>query len=94
MNWKKFPNIIVWIFFLFSLFYAFKNLFFQSPLSSIEDYKSSIKNLRDLLKREKEENIKLKRIYAYIESHPDESLELFIRDYLQMVKKKEGVFKP
>ena len=95
MIWKKFSTIVVFIFFLFSLFYGIKNLFFHKTYyCSVEEYKESIKNLKTLLEKERRENEKLRKLLGYIEANRKEALELFIRDYLQMVKKDEGVLKP
>lgn len=91
---RKFTDLLVFIFFLFSLFYTLKNLFFsQNRYTVIEDYKESIARLKELLQREKEENEKLRQELSFIETHPNETTEIFIRDYLQMVKKNEGVYR-
>jgi len=95
MLWKNFSTLVVFIFFLFSLFYGVKNLYLsKNSYKVIQNYKISIENLKKLLGKEKEENIKLRQTLEYINSNPKTALELFIRDYLQMVKRDEGVLKP
>jgi len=85
-------DLLIILFFLFSVFYFFKNTLWGSfNFSTIEVYKKSIRNLKVLLKKEEEKNRKLKDQYDSLIVAKNETLEAFIRDYLFYIKPNEQI---
>jgi cell division protein FtsB len=93
MAGRGFANTLVILFFLFSLFYLVKNLFFsEDNIQKVKDYQESIERLQTLIAKEEKENQKLKELYGFITKYGNLSLETFARDYLWLIPGDEQVF--
>ena len=93
MIWKRFVDILLVVFFLLSLFYLVKNLFFgENRYEKVAQYRRSIEGLKGLLAKERERNLRLKEEYLFVTSHGNVSLQLFVRDYLWLVSPDEAVY--
>ena len=91
--WKNFVDILLLIFFIFSLFYLFKNLFYSEyNLNKISEYKKSIKGLKHIITEEKKKNDILNGEYLFLLLYKDISLEIYAKDYLWLIPKTEAVF--
>jgi len=90
---RGFSNTLVVLFFLFSLFYLLKNLFFsEDNFQTVKIYRQNIKKLQSLLKKEEEENKKLRKFYEFVKQNENLALGIFARDYLWLIPKDEQVF--
>ncbi len=93
MGWNRFIDFLLGLFFLFSLFYLVKNLFFSpNGYKKIGEYRESIENLRALIEREKRENRRLKEEYTFILNHRPLALKYFTQEYLWLVPPDVAVF--
>lgn len=90
--WKNFIDIILLVFFIFSIFFFLKNLFFsENNIYKISEYERSIEGLKKILQKEKEKNTFLKNEYLFILLYKNLSLSTFAKDYLWLVPKDEAV---
>jgi len=77
-------------FFLLLLLNTVVNLFFTKPsLFDLLRLKESERELEEKIKKEKEKNERLKALVTLLKKNPSEIKELFIREYLLKIKKKE-----
>ncbi len=90
---QKVIDIFIVFFFLLSLVYLVKNLFF-SPYSfnKIETYRSNIKELEKLIEMEEKKRKRLLRIYSLIENERNETLKAFIRDFLFLTEPDTQIY--
>ncbi len=92
-KWFDYVNTSILVFFLFSIFYLVKNVFFgENNYRKVEEYKTSIEKLKELLQREKVKNENLKKELEFLETYKREAIEIFIKDYLWKVEKGESVY--
>jgi len=93
MGWNRFIDILLALFFLLSLLYSVKNLFFSpNNYKKIAEYRESIDNLRSLIEREKKKNLHLKQEYTFILNHKEIALQYFTQEYLWLVPPDVAVF--
>jgi cell division protein FtsB len=93
MAGRGFANTLTILFFLFALFYFLKNLFLsEDGIGKVKDYRQSIERLQSLIKKEEEENRRLRELYGFLTKHGNLTLETFARDYLWLIPNDEQVF--
>jgi hypothetical protein len=92
--WRKFVDIPLLVFFLFSIFYLIKNVLLDEKTNykTISEYKQSIRGLKILVEKENQKNLILRKTLSFLEDNPRQALELFIRDYLWKLKKGENLY--
>ena len=93
MGWNRFIDTLLGLFFLLSLFYLVKNVFFSpNGYQKIKEYRESIENLRALIEKEKAENTRLKEEYTFILNHRSLALKYFTQEYLWLIPPDVAVF--
>jgi len=89
----KVVDLFLLLFFLLALFYLGKNLLWGPyNLEKISLYRENIRNLQQLLEKEKNNTERLRMEHLFLLEERNETLKAFIRDYLFMIPKDEQIF--